>query len=145
MRYHGGTIIDTEKPPLRLAVATPTIEGSVTITSMRGKQFTLHRIPDKQLPARFYMTYPDQPGTPVLGGEDDCYELLYAVFAVEGDVLEEETFVTLKTDDGYTESHLVVKIEVHPPDLIPKVWMRDGRRGLDKRRGGKRRRKVQHA
>lgn len=120
MKYYGGTVDTTTIAPVANSTLVMSIEGSVTIVTARGAEFTLHRKPNSRHSASFYKVFSDYSHTPVFSYVPNAYTL----FTVEGDIIGEGEYLTLHTDDGHSERHLVRQMTVHPAPKVWPPWMR---------------------
>lgn len=108
------------------------IEGSVTIFTSRGVEFTLHRV-SRSMPPRFYQMFSDRTDIPVISSElNSAYGEPYATFMILGNVLTERAEATFITDDGYEVVHSVRRFSVQEPSDSPEPWRRNGRCGFQK-------------
>ncbi|GEM_PF-6173975 len=129
MKYSGGTITESTEARVGKSSVMGSIEGSISVVTLRGRKFTLHRV-DQSQPAAFYMTFDVHPGRPILADKNDEFEEPYAVFTVEGGVITEGNWVRLVAEDGSAETHIVKKFDVHPRPQVPPAFMRNGKKSM---------------
>ena len=141
MKYSGGTITESTEARVGKSSVMGSIEGSISVVTLRGRKFTLHRV-DQSQPAAFYMTFDVHPGRPILADENDEFAEPYAVFTVDGGVITEGDWVRLIAEDGSTEMHIVKKFDVHPRPRVLPAFMRNGRKSMRTGRSTGRPRKL---
>ena len=136
MKYFGGTISTPIEP--EEVVKAKDIKTSVTIVTLKGAEFTLHRV-DESVPAKFFKTFVRQTAIPIIEAPNDKYEEPYAVFTIPCGELVQGALTQLMARDGSTETYIVKSFVVNPPDTNRNSCFARGKQGF----GRKTQRQVQ--